>query len=136
MKTIRIIGLVFILIVWIIFFKEFKNYEKDKKHAAEEFKTEFPNLDRNRNSKVRGIILEKKLMTDMYVKGVVCITLTNGQKFSIGGSTGNNAYNQSNIMDFLQVGDSISKKENDDIIVIYRDTVKYYFVLGQIIKTK
>ena len=72
----------------------------------------------------------------MYAHGIVCVTLTNGEKFSIGGSTRNNSYKRYNIMDFLQEGDSINKRKNDDLIIIYRDTTKYYFVLGQIIKTE
>lgn len=133
-KYIKIISYIAIGAIWIYGFLDLRDSDKKDKLFAKQLKEEFPSIDRNRNMAIEGVIYNKELGLKQYTKGAMYVTLNNGQKFSIGGSTGNDSYDESNIMDFIQKNDSILKKENDDVIIIYRDTMKYYFILGQIIK--
>jgi hypothetical protein len=48
-------------------------------------------------------------------------------------SSYNYDYNPYSIENFLQINDSILKTRNSDTIYIYRDTIKYYFIIGEII---
>lgn len=129
--------LICISILGVFIYRYFRQLElqEDETHAAQ-VKKEFPDIKFyvNNSLKLSGVVVEKDIKTKQYLKGAAFITLNNGQKFSMGGETRNFQYEQSNIMDFVQVKDSLDKISNSDYITIYRGELKYYFKIGSILK--
>jgi len=65
-------------------------------------------------------------------RGWTYLTLKSGSKISIPASR-NELYEHTFIGDFLMTGDSVSKLISSDTLVIRRQDVSYYFVIGKII---
>ena len=66
-------------------------------------------------------------------KGYAFVELLNGTKVGISKSWNYN-YKPDYITDFLQPKDSIVKPEFSDTLYVYRNSAKYYFVLGESIR--
>lgn len=112
---------------------------KDDKKYAESLLQEYPDIDnyiKSRDQNIAGTIIKKEFGRRMYTKGVVYVTLNNGQKFSIGSSTSNFLYKPFDLFYFIQVNDSVSKIPGDDLFFVYRKGERYFFKLGQRINRK
>lgn len=66
-----------------------------------------------------------------YLRGQTLIVLTNRDRFRISCGTYNFLYEEPEISRFLKANDSIYKPAQKDSLYIYRDSIKYYFVLGE-----
>ncbi len=60
--------------------------------------------------------------------------LKDGRIILIPSGAYNNNYFFSNLLDFLQMNDSIYKPSGNDSLYIYRNNEVYYFILGKVIK--
>jgi transposase len=128
MEKYKYIILLLMLILGIFLFFVMNN----DKNKYQSLKDEFPIINNLNFQKFSGQITKKE--THMSMRGVYLVSLSNGQKFSIGGTSLNYLYGVDfDLIKFIAVGDSIFKPSNTDSIFIYRNTRKYYFVLGKTI---
>jgi hypothetical protein len=77
-----------------------------------------------KNTVINGEILK----IDRVTSNTLIIT-KNSEKYWIN-TTWNISYNPSNISDFIRIGDSISKGKNNDTLFIYREKIKYFFMMN------
>lgn len=103
------------LVACIIHFVYTKN-SRDSKYPKLEF-----------TQAIDGIILE----ANSY-QSVTLVTLENNESFKIFGSRNYN-YKSSHLTDFLQKGDHLMKKSNNDSLTIIRGSEEYLFIIGEII---
>ncbi|QIK55605.1 hypothetical protein G7051_15115 [Dysgonomonas sp. HDW5B] len=109
----------FVLLV-MIFFKT--TYESKERMAR------YPSLDNQITIEGNIIRIEVELG---YNKGARYVDLSNGSRFRTVYPTFNYTYQPYEFDTFLQLGDSISKRAENDTILIYRNNKKYYFVLNK-----
>lgn len=104
---------------------------RTKKKQNDAKMIECPDL-KTRSIIIHSILNKKELSDSMFSKGSFYLYFDNGDCFTLFGVNYNWSYETPSLDDFLQVGDSISKKANNDSIFIYRNNNKeYYFVLGK-----
>lgn len=103
----------------------FKTTDESKERMAK-----YPSLDNQITIEGNIVHVEVELG---YNKGARYVDLSNGSCFRTVYPTFNYAYQPYEFDTFLQVGDSISKKAENDTIFIYRKNYEYYFVLNKII---
>lgn len=75
---------------------------------------------------------EGKVLKKYEDKGFAFITLSDSKKVWLPHSR-NYEYTNSYLADFIQLGDSIQKKPNNDTLYIYRHCIRYYFLPGKFI---
>jgi len=123
----------------IITFIYITRQNQHQKNLVENKKKEYLNLSNYNdyyNLEVSGIVLDKYISNKLYDKGTAYITLNNKSKFVLYEIYNNYSYKPSDLIDFLKVNDSIRKPLNSRDFFIYRSNEKYYFRLGEDIKTK
>ncbi len=99
-------------------------YKYELKHI-ERLNAEYEDIQHG--DSLSGFIIKKEVR-----KGPAYLTLSKGNKVAL--NTSHNYLYDSYFMDeFLQVGDSLVKQEGSDTLFVYRNTKKYYFVLGEFI---
>lgn len=86
---------------------------------------EYPSLSREFDKNYEGTISHKKLSRGF--GGYYLFTLINGIRFGVSTSYHYN-YKPYDLLDFIEVGDSINKPANNDTLFIYRDNKEYFFV--------
>jgi hypothetical protein len=101
------------------------------------FMDKYPRLSKNDTTmNINGIVSKAELSLNLYYKGSFMIELSNSTCFSLYGATRNYLYNIPDLMDFINLNDSISKSSESDSIFVYRNNQEYYFILGKIINKK
>lgn len=85
---------------------------------------------------ISGIIVNRKIISDLYEKGTLYLTLNNGNKIYIMGTHRNYLYKKPDLIDFIQINDSISKPNESDFTFIIRGDSIYFFKLNTIINKK
>ena len=126
-----------LLMVLMILYEE--NREKECKYLINNKKKEYidiSNYQNYYNLDISGIILDKYISKKLYDKGTTYLTLNNKSKLILYEIYNNYSYKPSDLIDFLRVNDSIRKPPNSRDFFIYRNNEKYYFRLGEDIKTK
>ena len=109
-----------------------------QKNLVEEKKKEYLDLSNYQdyyNLDISGIIIDKYISKKLYDKGTTYFILNNDCKFVIYNISNNYSYEPSDLIDFLTVNDSIRKPHNSRDFFIYRKNEKYYFRLGEDIRT-
>ena len=88
-----------------------------------------------KNSYIHGVVVNKIDNKDsLYYKGETYLELNNHEQFSLFGLARNKSYRESNLDEFINIGDSINKRSGKNDIYIYRNGKEYHFVLGEIIE--
>lgn len=125
-------------ITLILIGKQEKEDDK-KKYETEKLKIEYPLVGFSQEShskKIEGVIINKKLDMGSFNKGALYLTLDNGENFSISYVTRNYMYDPYELVDLLQVADSIFKPANSYLFYVFRSEEKYTFMLGCTINNK
>jgi hypothetical protein len=78
-------------------------------------------------------VINGRIISYYEKKGEPLVTLNNSSKIRFEYSV-NKKYPKPNLFDFLNPGDSISKKMNSDSLFVFRSKGKFYFILGKSIK--
>lgn len=125
------------LVIFVFALRKLTISDNNAYKEAQIIKNEYITLNKNYSSTINGNVLKKELSVNRYAKGAFLIELSNGIKIALAGGTINYLYgNQFDLMSFVEIGDSISKSGNSDSIFIYRNNIKYYFILGEILNKK
>lgn len=117
---------IYVLLIIILNFMDIRTQKKQNDAKI----IECPDL-KTRNLIINSILKKKELSDSMFSKGSMYLYFDNGDCFTLFGVNYNWAYEIPRLNDFLQVGDSISKRAENDTILIYRNNKKYYFVLNK-----
>lgn len=131
MNKIKLLGIVFLLFAIILSIIINKSDSTTNLYKRRE---EYPLLKEQGDIlSLSGVVTKKDFNNNLYSRGTYLIDLTDGTKFALYGATRNYLYENSDLIDFLQLSDSIYKSSSSDSIFIYRGSLKYYFILGKMI---
>lgn len=125
--TISIISIILIPLFLI------NTYDTKSKIVESELQNDFPRLQ-DLDMEVKGIVMSKE--SNINIRGGRIFSLTNGLKFTLGGTPHNYLYIEPDLINFVSVKDSIFKPMHTDSVFIYKDGKQYYFVLGKILNTE
>ena len=92
--------------------KEIANFEKEEKKFY--------------SNSVSGTVISLE-----HVRQWVIVQISNGEKCYIN-QAANYSYNPNLLSDFMQIGDSIVKPPFSDSVFIYREQIKFYFIIGDV----
>ncbi|MFV0311454.1 MAG: hypothetical protein ACK5KN_07380 [Dysgonomonas sp.] len=138
-SNIRILLMIVIGIVTLILINNQIKEDKKEEYEVQKLRLEYPLIEYSHEyylRKIEGVIVNKKLDMGRFNKGALYLTLNNGEKFSIGYATRNYSYKPYELVDFIQVGDSILKPSGYIYFYVFRYEEKYTFILGRSIKNE
>lgn len=126
------------IITLILINKQIKESRREE-YEVQKLKLEYPLIEYSQEyylKRIEGVIVNRELDIGRFNKGALYLTLNNGEKFSIGYATRNYSYKPYELVDFIQVGDSILKPSGYIYFYVFRYEEKYTFILGRSIKNE
>lgn len=131
-KTSNYLNIFLIVMAPIVIYTGVQNSKNNEKIKEKEGR-EYPRITIV-SKEFKGVIYE--ISQSKYWAGTYIVSLTGGQNFSIWSNSRNYDYGKKEVMNFLEVGDSIHKPIDSDSLLIFRGAKEYYFILGKDINEK